>query len=161
MHLGEASSVTVSIPFSSGQGFGHLLDLIANSGGLGGMSRSLFRQGKDLDLNFSHPLTAEQCRQSRSLFRQGKDLDPGQRRTAPGKLGDPVSIPFSSGQGFGPHRHRGNRNRLVESGLDPFFVRARIWTVFLNDNLFQDLLHKVSIPFSSGQGFGPGARFWY
>ena len=88
----------VSIPFSSGQGFGHFLngqlyeDLLE--------SRSLFRQGKDLDGGTDLGPVADEILKSRSLFRQGKDLD--DLEGSPHGAAIRVSIPFSSGQGFGP-----------------------------------------------------------
>ena len=48
-----------------------------------------------------------------------------------------------------------NFGHPLTEGLDPFFVRARIWTrKEMGEILINKHLYEVSIPFSSGQGFG-------
>ena len=114
-------------------------------------SRSLFRQGNDLDRRcWSSSGTVR--RKSRSLFRQGNDLD---------GLSVPCFLmPLSTICSLDPFFVRamiwtsttiGTRAHAVSAGLDPFFVRAMIWTLRLAEWSQGRLTYGISIPFSSGQ----------
>ena len=92
-------------------------------------SRSLFRQGKDLDFRHAYCATIEGLKgKSRSLFRQGKDLDKGGGAMWGTRLFVKSLDPFFVRARIWTIGHSRRPRRRKSKRLDPFFVRARIWT---------------------------------